>query len=140
MGGAADAGDQSWGEGPKYLICDNASVFGEAFARAGAGTEVIHIPPHTPQANGYCERLMGSIKHECLAHMLIFHEQQLRRVMKKYATYYETARPHQGIDQQMPAYFDEKSVFKKREKGGKLLVTPILNGLHHSYSWAALPA
>ncbi len=80
----------AWGEGPRFLICDNDAIFNQAFEQAalGAGTEIIHTPFYTPQANGHCERLVGSIKHECFDQMLIFHTQQARRVMKEYTSYY----------------------------------------------------
>jgi putative transposase len=101
----------AWGEGPRFLICDNDAIFSQAFKKAalGVGTEMIHTPFYTPLANGHCERLVGSIKHECFDHMLIFHPQQARRVMKEYPSYYNTARLHQGIRQKIPAKFkDEK--------------------------------
>lgn len=128
-----------WGEGPRFLICDNDALFGETFeeAAAGAGTEIIHTPLYTPQANGQCERLIKSIKHECLDHMLIFHEQQLRRVMKEYTAYYHAQRPHQGIGQRVPIHFYEGAVVAERNDRDTLLVTPFLNGLHHSYTWAS---
>ncbi|GAB4578279.1 MAG: hypothetical protein Fur0022_10130 [Anaerolineales bacterium] len=99
----------AWGEGPRFLMCDNDAVFGETFEEnaAGVGMEIIHTPFYTPQANGHCERLVGSVKRECLDHMLIFHERQLRRVMKEYTPYYNAARPHQGIRQKIPAQFND---------------------------------
>ena len=130
----------AWGEGPQFLICDNEAIYSQAFEKAalGVGTEMLHTPFYTPQANGHCERLMGSIKHEGFDHMLIFHTQQARRVMKAYTRYYNTARPHQGIRQKIPVQSnDGATIVKDVGKGQPLLVTPFLNGLHHSYSWTA---
>jgi putative transposase len=95
----------AWGEGPQFLICDHEALFGATFEgiAAGVGTEIIPTPFFTPQATGYCERLVGSVKREGLDHMLIFHEKQLRNVMKEYTAYYNTARPHQGMRQKIPA-------------------------------------
>jgi transposase InsO family protein len=130
-----------WGAGPRFLICDNDAIFGKAFeeAAAGGGTEIIHTPLYTPQANGHCERLIKSLKSECLDHMLIFHEQQLQREIKEYTEYYNAERPHQGIEQRVPTHFHKGTVVAKREDGETLLVTPFLNGLHHSYAWSSPP-
>jgi len=129
-----------WNKGPKYLICDNDNKFGQTFFNTaeGIGIEVIQTPFYTPQANGHCERLIGSIKRECIDHMLILNEKQLRRVMREYSVYYNANRPHQGINQQVPDTFSESS--ELAIKGKNLIVTPYLNGLHHSYQWAAPPS
>jgi hypothetical protein len=115
-----------------------ANCAGEEIA-AGVGTEIIYMPFYTPPANGHCERLMGSIKHECFDHMFSFHEQQVRRVMKDYTAFCNTARPHQGMRQRIPAKFIDGSAVV--EKGGRHppVVTPFLKGLHHSYSWTSRP-
>jgi transposase InsO family protein len=133
----------AWSEGPLFLICDNDAVFGVGFEETAKrmGTEVVHTPFYTPQANGHCERLVGSVKRECLDYMLIFHERQLRRVMKEYTTYDNTARPHQGVRQKIPAKLsDEAIIVESPLKGQPVFVTPFLNGLHHSYSRTSLPA
>ncbi|GAB4578274.1 MAG: integrase core domain-containing protein [Anaerolineales bacterium] len=130
----------AWDKGPRFLICDNDAVFGDTFEETAKrmGTEVVHTPFYTPQANGHCERFVGSVRHECLDHMLIFHERQLRRVMKEYTQYYNTARPHQGLRQKIPIQFkDGATIVQNVGKGQPLFVTPFLNGLHHSYSWTA---
>lgn len=94
----------AWGDGPRFLICDNDAMFGEVFEETAIkiGTEVVYTPFYARQANGHCERLVGSVRHECFDHMLIFQERQLRRVMKEYTQYYNTARPHQGLRQKIP--------------------------------------
>jgi len=127
----------AWGEGPRFLVCDNDAVFGDTFDETPKrmGTEVVHTPFYTPQANGHCERLVGSVKRECLDHMLIFHERQLQCVMKEYTTYYNTARPHQGLRQKIPAKCKDDAVIVAKGAGQTPLVTPFLKGLHHSYSW-----
>jgi putative transposase len=121
------------------LICDNDAVFGEVFEETAMrmGTEVVHTPFYTPQANGHCERLVGSVRRECLDHMLIFHEWQLRRVLKEYATYYNPVRQHQGIRQKIPAKFNGNALSVEKAERQTLLVSPFLNGLQHSYSWTA---
>lgn len=93
-----------YGRAPKYLIRDNDSKFGPCFARVAttSAIEILKTPYHAPRANAICERLMRSVRKECLDHLLIFHEKQLQRVLNEYVAYFNLARPHQGIRQQLP--------------------------------------
>ena len=75
-----------------------------------------------------CERYIGSVRWECLNHVLIFGERQLYRVIKAYVKYYNRSRPHQGIGQHIP---DRPPPDADQPKGGKILCLPVLNGLHH---------
>jgi putative transposase len=124
-------------QSPNYLIRDRASKFGPSFARVAAtsGIKILKTPYHAPQANAICERFMGSVRHECLDHLLILQEKQLQRVLRAYVEYFNRARPYQGIKQQIP---EQKagSALPDRE-GGKVLSFPILGGLHHEYRRSA---
>jgi putative transposase len=71
--------------------------------------------------------------------MLIFHENQFQCVMEEYTTYYNTARPHQGIRQKIPAQYDDGAIIVEKGARQALFVTPFLKGLHHSYSWTSPP-
>src|SRR5215468_6021326 len=123
----------AFGVGPKYLIRDHDSKFGVVFVRVAktSGIEMITIPYQAPQANAICERFLGSVRRECLDHLLILHEKQLHRVLGAYVVYFNQARPHQGIRQQIP----ERKVgtVPPHPAGGKILSLPILGGLHHDY-------
>jgi hypothetical protein len=90
---------------PTYLICDNDRKYGSMFERVAqaSGIEVIHRPYEAPRANAICERFVGSLWRECLDHLLVIGELQLIRVLKAYVAYFNPARPHQGIAQQIPA-------------------------------------
>ena len=92
-------------EKPKYLICDNDKRYGPLFERVAQASdiEVIHTPYEAPRANAICERFVGSLRRECLDHMLVIGELQLIRVLKGYISYFNPARPHQGIAQQHPS-------------------------------------
>src|SRR5262245_7569995 len=68
----------------------------------GTGVEALRTPIKAPRANAICERLLGSVRRECLDHILILSEAHLRRVLKEYALYFNRARPHQGIGQRLP--------------------------------------
>src|SRR5215831_2727473 len=94
--------------GPKYLIRDNDGKFGVGFARVAKTShiEILKTPYHAPRANAICERFLGSVRRECLDHLLILQEKQLQRVLGAYVQYFNRARPHQGIKQQIPGSHD----------------------------------
>jgi len=126
-----------FGQGPKYLIRDRDNKFGPSFARVAAtsGIKILKTPYHTPRANAICERFLGSVRRECLDHLLILHEKQLDRVLHAYVQYFNRARPHQGIRQQIPDYFG-KPVPRDQQRG-TILSLPVLGGLHHDYGRSA---
>jgi putative transposase len=126
-----------FGKGPQYLIRDNDSKYGGLFARVAAGTgiEVLRIPYGAPKANAICERFLGSIRSECLNHILILSERHLHRVMKEYQVYFNHVRPHQGIDQRIPCQPERQGGALTR---GKIISRPVLGGLHHDYYWQPL--
>ncbi len=72
-----------YGDGPNYLIRDNDDKFGKRFAAVAEGTEikVVKIPPRSPNLNPICDRFLGSVRRECLDHVVILSERQLRRVL-----------------------------------------------------------
>jgi putative transposase len=127
-----------FGQGPKYLIHDRDSKFGSRFARVAAtsGIKLLKTPYHTPRANAICERFQGSVRRECLDHLLILQEKQLHRVLHAYVAYFNQARPHQGIGQQIPEQKAGSSC-ATTPKGSKVVAVPILAGLHHDYRKAA---
>jgi transposase InsO family protein len=126
-----------YGQGPKYLLRDRDSKFGSCFARVAAtsGIKILKTPYHAPRANAICERFLGSVRRECLDHQFILQEKQLQRVLGAYVQYFNRARPHQGIIQQIPERFGD-SVLPHRDDG-KILSLPVLGGLHHDYRRSA---
>ncbi len=70
--------------------------------KEGAGIEIVHIPPTSPNLNPICERFLGSVRRECLDHVMILGEGHLRGVLKEYVSYLNTSRPHPGIQQSIP--------------------------------------
>ncbi|HEY7122978.1 MAG TPA: integrase core domain-containing protein [Ktedonobacterales bacterium] len=75
------------------------------------------------------ERFLGSVRRECLDHLLILHEQQLSRVLQVYVTYFNRARPHQGLQQQIPD--PPATLLPAEARDGPIIAMPILGGLHH---------
>jgi len=120
-----------FGQAPRFLIRDNDAKYGTSFdmVAAGVGIEVMRTPFGTPTANAHCERFMGSLRRECLNHLIILGERHLREQTKAYVAYFNHARPHQGIDQQIP----RPSLSDDPPATGSVVSIPILNGLHHDY-------
>ncbi|MFI5274047.1 MAG: integrase core domain-containing protein [Ktedonobacterales bacterium] len=121
---------------PKYLIRDNDAKFGPAFARVAAASsiEVLRTPYRAPRANAIRERFLGSLRRECLDHVPILNERQFWRVLHEYITYFNGARPHQGIRQQRP---DNVATSVAAQGTGQITAIPVLGGLHHDYQRAA---
>jgi transposase InsO family protein len=86
------------------VVHDNDSKFTEAFDASfrAKHVHVIHTPVRAPNANAFAERWVRTVRNECLDKLLIFNEAHLRRVLREYLTYYNSARPHQGLVQQSP--------------------------------------
>ena len=120
-----------YGQAPKYLIRDNESKFGSCFARVAttSAIEILKTPVHAPRANAVCERFLRSVRQECLDHLLILQEKQLQRILNAYVVYFNQARPHQGIQQQIPD--SSGSSASTPHKGSRVVAVAILAGLHH---------
>ena len=122
---------------PRFLIRDNDGKFGARFdcLAAASGIRVLRTPIRAPRANATCERFLGSVRRECLDHLLVLSEAHLRRVLRDYVAYFNHARPHQGIGQAIPA--GSVTAGCKRVGGGRIVAFPVLGGLHHDYRRAA---
>jgi transposase InsO family protein len=113
------------------LIRDRDGAFGPAYTHRSRAMGIRDHPtaPRSPWQNGHAERLIGSIRRECLDHLLVFDEAQLRRVLKDYedyASYYNQVRTHLSLDRNAPD-------FRRPQKIGRIAALPILGGLHHQY-------
>lgn len=126
-----------FGQAPKYLIRDNDAKYGPRFNTilVGTGIALLRTPIRAPRANASCERLIGSLRRECLDPILLVSETHLRRVLNEYALYFNHSRPHQGIDQRVP----EPGAHGIHSAGTAAEVTafPVLGGLHYAYRRAA---
>jgi len=127
----------AYGQAPKYLIRDNDSKFGPSFARVAttSAIEMLKTPYHAPRANAVCERFLRSVRQECLDHILIFREKQLQRILNLSVAYFNQARPHQGIQQQLPE--PSRSSRSFHCSADKVMAVPILDGRSHDYQRAA---
>ena len=93
---------------------------------------MLKTPVRAPQANAICERFIGSVRRECLDHLLILSERHLHRVIGEYVAYFNHARPHQGIGQRIPDP-PEDSLSVETVTASRVVSYPVLGGLHHDY-------
>jgi transposase InsO family protein len=123
-----------WNSAPRYLIRDRDKVYGAIFRRRVHGLKIREVltAPRSPWQNPYVERLIGSIRRECLNLAIIFDEHHLKRLLRAYFSYYHTARTHLSLDKQCP----EPRVEDPPE-AGKVIAFPHLGSLHHEYRRAA---
>ena len=120
-------------EPPRFLLHDRDSVYGEAFRRrvGGLGVRELITPPRAPTANAHCERVIGTLRRDCLDHMLVWDERQAERLLREYVRYYD-GRPHRGLRLQPPG--GQHWLAPARPPPTTALVgLPILGGLHHRY-------
>ena len=112
----------------RFLIHDNDSSFCSAFDTVfeSEGFHVIPIPVRAPNANAFSERWVRTVREECLDFILIFNDAHLRRVVIEFVAYYNTARPHQGINQQTP-------IPQARLSSGTIQCRNVLGGIIHDY-------
>jgi len=96
---------------------------------------VLRTPIKAPRANAICERLVGSVRRECLDHILLISETHLRRVLREYVRYFNRSRPHQGINQRVPDRESSPEVSAGATE--EIVSSPVLGGLHHEYRRAA---
>src|SRR6201993_3157111 len=117
-----------WEEAPRYLIRDRDRIYGGGVTRRlrAMGIRDKPIAPASPWQNGFAERLIGSIRRECLDHIIVLGEAHLRRILKSYADYYNCDRTHRSLNKDAP-------VSRPVQRTGVISSRAILGGLHHHY-------
>ena len=118
-----------WASAPTYLVRDNDRAYGLVFRRRVRvmGIRDKPISPSSPWQNGIAERLIGTLRRECLDQMLVFGEAHLRRILSAYATYYNQARTHMALKKDAPLH-------RAVQRNGTIIAIPVLSGLHHRYA------
>jgi len=113
---------------PRYILRDRDRIYGEIFKRRLRAMGIRDRPtaPRSPWQNGHTERLIGSIRRECLDHVVVFGERHLRYLLLSYMAYYNGARTHLSLNKDAPVPRAVQAI-------GRILPTPILGGLHHHY-------
>ena len=117
-----------WDRAPRYVVRDRDSVYGQVFMRRLRAMGIRDRPtaPRSPWQNGHSERLIGSIRRECLDYVVVFGECHLRHVLASYAAYYNQARTHLSLNKDAPLSRPIQTI-------GRIFPRPILGGLHHHY-------
>jgi transposase InsO family protein len=117
-----------WDDAPQYLIRDRDRIYGAVVTRRLRAMGIRDKPtaPASPWQNGFAERLIGSIRRECLDHIVVFGEAHLRRILRSYSCYYNDIRTHRSLDKDAP-------VSRPVQRTGIISPHPILGGLHHHY-------
>lgn len=119
-----------WETGPHYLLRDRDASYGAVFIKrvAAMGITEVVTAPRSPWQNAHVERVIGSIRRECLDHIVIFNEGHLRRVLSAYVDYYHRSRTHLSLTKDCPY-----SRPVQPPTSGKVIATPQVGGLHHRY-------
>ena len=123
-------------DAPRFMILDNDNKFGATFQNQAdsEGIDILRTPFRAPRANAFCERFLGSLRRECLGHLLILGEDHLRRTVAEDVRFHNECRPHQGLGQ---VILVEEGSRRAAPGSGNVVGTPILGGLHHDYRRAA---
>ena len=121
-----------WNCKPRHLLRDRDVVYGRDFRQRARriGIDTIATPVHAPTANAIVERVIGTLRRECLDHMIVLEEQHLTWVLAEFVRYYNEERPHRTLGLQTPE-------LRLRPVTGPIRSRPVLNGLHHVYERAA---
>jgi transposase InsO family protein len=116
---------------PAYLLRDRDGVYGVEFSSRvkGMGICEVKTAPRSPWQNPYVERLIGTLRRECLDHVVVLNETHLRRLLRRYLIYYHRARTHLSLDKDAP----EPRLVERLEQG-RIVETPMVGGLHHRYT------
>jgi transposase InsO family protein len=117
-----------WASAPAYLVRDNDRAYGHIFTSRVRAMSIRDRPisPRSPWQNGIAERFIGTLRRECLDHMVIFSEMHLRRILSAYAAYYNQARTHLALDKDAPSH-------RAAQHSGAIVAILILAGLHHQH-------
>ena len=121
-------------EAPRYMIRDRDGIYGDHFRKRVKSMciEEVISAPQAPWQNPYCERVIGSIRRDCLDHMIVLHEAHLKRILSGYFEYYHHWRTHLSLERNSPIPREVKSPCH-----GNVIAIPHVGGLHHRYTRAA---
>ena len=115
---------------PSYLLRDRDTIYGHAFRHRVKSMQILEVltAAHSPWQNPFVERLIGSVRRECLDHVLVLNERHLRRILTRYFAYYHRARTHLSLAKDAP-----EVRLIERPEGGTVVQIPEVGGLHHRY-------
>jgi putative transposase len=119
---------------PKYLLRDNDSIYGQAFQDriTSLGIEEVKTAYRSPGQNPFVERLIGSVRRECLKHVIVLSERHLKRILREYFDYHNNSRAHMSLDGNAPLPREVEP-----PDLGNVIALPQVGGLHHRYTRVA---
>ena len=119
---------------PRYLLRDRDGKYGDRYRRRAhsLGIDEVVIAPRSPWQNPYVERVIGSIRRDCIDHVIVLNERHLRRILRSYLDYYHTCRTHLSLNKDPP---DPRPI--EPVEAGKIVAFPRVGGLHHRYTQLA---
>ena len=119
-----------WDTAPRYLLRDRDGIYGIQFQRKvqSMGIEEALTAPRSPWQNAFVERVIGSIRRDCLDHVIVLNERHLKRILNRYFVYYHRWRTHLSLEKDTP-----ESRLVQRPACGKVVQFPEVGGLHHHY-------
>ena len=125
-----------WGAQPRHLIRDRDRCYGTDFIAKALriGVYTVLTPIHAPNANAVAERMIGTLRRECLDHVIVLNERHLLRVLHEYIEHYNRKRPHRSLALDSP---DRREPHPKPSRAATVVSREVLGGLHHEYEWAA---
>jgi len=129
----------------RFLIHDRDTIFAPAVDEAvtAMGLTVLKTPVRCPQANAFCERLIGTIRRECLDWLIVLNDRHLRTVLREWVAHYNRGRPHASLGPGIPDVPPDRFAQPNGHQiaaGHDVIATPILAGLHHEYRLERLAA
>jgi len=136
------SGDQAH----RYVIHDRDSIYSEGVdgTLAAMGLRVLRTPVRAPQANSFCERLIGTVRRECMDFTIPLNERHLRQILQRWIAHYNRGRPHASLGPGIPDPLLDQVVDQSNGRripaGHRVVATPILAGLHHEYRLATTAA
>jgi hypothetical protein len=116
---------------PRFLIRDRDAIYGAKVVDTlrSIGVEEAVTARKSPWQNGYVERVIGSVRRECLDHVIVLNQRHLRRILKEYFEYYHEARTHLGLGKDSPVPRE----VERPSAGADVVAEPMVGGLHHRY-------
>jgi len=129
-------------EGHRFVIHDRDAIYSDGVDRTleAMGLHVLKTPARVPQANSFCERVIGTIRRECLDFVIPLNERHLRAILQEWVTHYNRGRPHSRLGPGLPDSPSDGAVASGGHQlpdGHRIVATPILGGLHHEYRFDA---
>jgi len=128
----------AWGRRPRYIVRDRDAAYGRDFVPKahGLAIDTLLTPVRSPRANAIAERVIRTLRQECLDHVVVLNERHLQATLREYADYYNRSRPHRSLGL-VPPVPGAPAARPPGSAPGRITSRPVLGGLHHVYERSA---